>query len=73
MAQVMESRAAEPSAMLSIGELQHRARRRRYEVWTAQVSAHQEPCFGTALRFLCDERACSWRSECLRLRAEWLG
>lgn len=68
-----ESKAAESTSAVSAGELQRRARKLRYEIWSAQIQAGSEPCFATARRFVCDEIDCRWREECLRLRAEWMG
>jgi len=73
MAEVLERQTVRASASLSAGELQQRARKRRYEIWSTQVGMGKEPCFSTARRFLCDEVDCAWRDECLRLRAEWMG
>lgn len=46
---------------------------RRYVIWGMQVEAGHEPCFGTAVRFVCDEYECPFRKECLGLRAHWRG
>lgn len=72
MAEVLERPFSAAPASLTAKELQQRARKRRYEIWSAQIAAGKEPCFGTARRFLCDEPDCAWREECLRLRAQWM-
>lgn len=44
----------------------------RWAIWQQQLAAGREPCFGTPLRFLCDDTDCRLRARCLNLRAEWL-
>lgn len=63
-----------PVVPTPVGAMQSKrtARKLRYEIWSVQARNGRDPCFGTSRRFLCDELDCSWREECLRLRAEWM-
>lgn len=44
----------------------------RYRIWTLQIAAGREPCFGTPLRLVCKDTGCPWWDECQTLTASWL-
>jgi hypothetical protein len=46
--------------------------RRRWQILRMQIRRQQEPCFGTDVRYLCDDVNCPLRRECLALRARHL-
>ena len=41
-------------------------------VRSAQRALGLEPCFATDQRFDCRKEGCSWRAECMKLKAAWL-
>lgn len=43
----------------------------RWQIRYQQLREGHEPCFASDVRN-CRSLACSWRAECLQLRAEWL-
>lgn len=45
---------------------------RRWAIWQEQEAAGQQACFATPLRLVCTKVDCLWRSECLKLRADWM-
>lgn len=48
------------------------ASERRWAIWQEQEAAGQQACFATPLRLICTKMDCPWRSECLKLRADWM-
>lgn len=44
---------------------------RRWRIWTQQARTGDKPCFATEMRNTCRDMDCSWRDECLALKAEW--
>lgn len=45
---------------------------RRWAIWQEQEAAGQQACFATPLRLACAKMDCPWRSECMKLRADWM-
>jgi hypothetical protein len=41
-------------------------------VRSAQRALGLEPCFGTDQRFECRKDGCTWRAQCMKLKAAWL-
>ncbi|HEX7113404.1 MAG TPA: hypothetical protein VF216_13245 [Mizugakiibacter sp.] len=48
------------------------ASERRWAIWQEQEAAGQQACFATPLRLICTKMDCPWRSECMKLRADWM-